>query len=207
MFVALLSGCSVYRLPSSSDYEKIRSGERAMVFVRITGDINDVPYEIFGSSLADENIGLALGGFETGGEVRQILPVFLSAQTQKEGWIYVLLEPGLHYLAVLPPRRTNVKSYALMFEDAPLWRLDIPAETKLVYAGTLHLPCVEQKLLFGAKTISSIVVDKSTIRNDEQAARRIAAEFFPEFGTPKTMLMQRHKGPIILRTPSRHSNN
>jgi hypothetical protein len=142
-----------------------------------------------------------MGGFATGGEVHQILPVFLSEQARMEGWIYVLLEPGLHYLAVLPPRRTDVSSYALMFEDAPLWRLDVPAETKLVYAGTLHLPCVEQKLLFGARTISSIVTDESTVRNDEETACKIAAEFFQEFGVPKTVLMQRHRGPIILRTP------
>lgn len=36
---------------------------------------------------------------------------FLSGETRKEGWTYLLLEPGLHYLAAHEPQSTNVFAY------------------------------------------------------------------------------------------------
>ena len=146
----------------------------------------------------DDNIGIALGGFETGGELRQIMPGFLSHQTRKDGWVYLLLEPGQHYLALQPPRRTDVWSYAKMFKTAPLWRLDIPSKAELVYVGTLHLPSIKQNLLFGV-TISSFIWDSVVVRNEDDGARKIAAELLPEFETFKTVLMEQHECPIILK--------
>lgn len=201
MLVVVLSSCTSSHLPSAKDYELIRSGKRIIVLLRITGEINGEPYEVFEHSLPDDNIGLALGSFETGGEPKQIVPVFLSAQTRKGGWTYLLLEPGLYYLAIQPTLRTSPFSYAEKFKSAQLWRLDIPLKSELVYVGTLHLPSIRQSLLFGT-TISSFISDKIIVCDEENIARKVAAEFFPEFGIPKTILMQRHEGPIILKAPA-----
>jgi hypothetical protein len=201
---ALPSGCSMPHLPSAKEIEMVRSGRRVLVLLRVVGDVNGQPYEAFKSYLTDDNVGLALGGFETGGEPQQITSVFfLSDKTRKDGWAYLVLEPGLYYLAVQPSRTTNANTYAAQFKSAPLFRMDVPSATAIVYAGTLYLPGTQVKLLFGDSRLS-FISEKIAVRNDEELARKIAAEFFPEFGVPKTILMRPHKGPIILRTPGKH---
>ena len=40
------------------------------------------------------------------------------------------------------------------------------------------------------------------VLDDEDAARKIAADFFPELKTFQKVLMVKHEGPIILRTPN-----
>jgi hypothetical protein len=171
------------------------------VVIRIICEVEGKSYEVFRHAVSDDNIGLALGGFETGGELRRKIPAHLSTQTRKDGWLYVVLEPGFYYLAVQPPRRTDVWSYENSFNSAPLWRLDISPQSGIVYAGTLHIPIIKQKMLFGGLSIKSFIADSIVVRNDEDAARRIAAGFFPELETFKTMLMVKHEGPIILKTP------
>ena len=197
----LLFSCTTTVLPSAKDYELINSGKRSVLVIRIICEVEGESYEVFRHAVSDDNIGIALGGFETGGELHRKIPAHLSSQTRKDGWLYFLLEPGFHYLAIQPPRRSDVWSYENSFKRAPLWRLDIPPQTSIVYAGTFHIPIIKQKMLFGGVSIKSFITDSIVILDDEDAARKIAADFFPELETFKTMLMVKHEGPIILKTP------
>jgi len=199
MLATILSSCTMPAiLPSAKDYEKINSGKRSLVLLRITCEIDGDPYEVFKQA---DLIGLALGSFRTGGEVRLIMPHHLSSQTRNDGWMYLLLEPGLSYLAVQPPQQGNIWSYENSFKSAPLWRLDIPPQTGIVYTGTLHIPAIRPKGLFNLGVIKSFITDSIVVRNEEDAARKIAAEFLPELQPFKTMLIVKHQGPIILKTP------
>ena len=195
----LLSSCTTTVLPSAKDYDLINSEKRSIVVIRIICKAEGESYEVFRHAVSDDNIGLALGGFETGGKLRRKIPAHLSSQTRKDGWLYFVLEPGFHYLAVQPPRRSDIWSYENSFNSAPLWRLDIPPQTGIVYAGTLHIPIIKQKMLFGGLSIKSFITDSIVVIDDEDAARKIAADFFPELETFKTMLMVKHEGPIILK--------
>jgi len=201
ILVVLLFSCTTTILPSAKDYELINSGKRSILIIRIICEVEGESYEVFRHAVSDDNIGLALGGFETGGELHRKIPAHLSSQTRKDGWLYFVLEPGFHYLAIQPPRRSDVWSYENSFKRAPLWRLDIPPQTRIVYAGTLHIPIIKQKMFFGGVSIKSFITDSIVILDDEDAARKIAADFFPELETFKTMLMVKHEGPIILKTP------
>jgi len=201
ILVIMLSGCTTTVLPSAKDYELLNSGKRSVVLIRIICEGEGEFYEVFRHAVSDDNIGLALGGFETGGKLRQKIPAHLSSQTRKDGWLYYVLEPGFHYLAVQPPRRTDVWSYENSFNSALLWRLDIPPQTGIVYAGTLHIPIIKQKMLFGGLSIKSFIKDSIVVLDDEDAARKIATDFFPELEAFKTILMVKHDGPIILKTP------
>ena len=198
ILIILLSSCATTGLPSPKNLELINSGERSLVLLRITCDIDGNPYEVFQSGLtADDPIGFGLGSFETGGTPWFILPKFLSNQTRKDGWIYLVLEPGLYYLAVQPPLK-----YDSSFPTSHLWRLDIPPKKKFVYIGTLYLPSTGENLAFGNKRILSFIRGNIVVIDEEDAARKIAAEFLPELQPFKTMLMVRHEGPIILKTPN-----
>jgi hypothetical protein len=201
ILVILLFSCTTTVLPSAKDYELINSGKLSVVVIRITCEAEGESYEVFRHFVGDDNIGLALGDFETGGKLHRKIPAHLSSQTRKDGWLYFVLEPGFHYLAVQPPRRSDVWSYENSFNSAPLWRLDIPPQTGIIYAGTLHIPIIKQKMLFGGLSIKSFITDRIVVLDDEDAARKIAADFFPELETFKTMLIVKHEGPIILKTP------
>ena len=198
ILIFLLSGCATTGLPSPKNLELINSGKRSVVLLRITCDIDGNPYKVFQSGLtADDPIGFGLGSFETGGKPWFIEPKFFSDQTRKDGWMYLVLEPGLYYLAVQPPYR-----YDSSFPTSHLWRLDIPPKVRFVYIGTLHLPSIGENLNFGNIRILSFIWDNSAIRNEEDTARKIAAEFLPELQPFKTMLIVKHEGPIILKTPN-----
>jgi hypothetical protein len=201
ILVILLSSCTTTVLPSAKDFELINSGKRSIVLIRIKCEAEGESYEVFRHFVGDDDIGFALGGFETGGELHRKVPAHLSSQTRKDGWLYFVLEPGFHYLAIQPPRRTDVWSYENSFKNAPLWRLDIPPQTGIIYAGTLYLPIIKQKLLFGDSTIQSFITDGIVVLNNEDAARKIAADFFSQLETYKTVLMAKHEGPIILKFP------
>jgi hypothetical protein len=195
--LGMLYGCATSGLPSAKNYELIKSGKRAIVLLRFTCEIDGKPHEVFsrGPLLAD-NMYLALGDFETGGrpiQIEQTEPIFPSPEARKDGWMYLLLKPGLHYLAVRPFGSRH-------FESAPLWRFDVPFEAGLVYVGTLHMPSVRENHLF-IPTGFSPFWDRVVVRSEEGAARKMADMFFPELGTIKTVLMQPHAGPLIIRKP------
>ena len=190
-----LYGCASSGLPSAKNYDLVKSGSRAIVLLRFTCEIDGKPHEVFsrGPILAD-NMYLALGNFETGGsliQVAQAEPIFPSPEARKEGWIYLLLKPGPHYLAVRP-------FGSRYLETAPLWRFDVPSETCIVYAGTLHMPSVRETHLL-IPTGFSPYWDRVVVRNEEDDARKIAEKYFPELLEVKTVLMQSHVGPLIIR--------
>ena len=203
IIAALFCSCSnpFIRIPVKEDYEMVKSGKYAIVLLRIVSEADGEPCEAFGDFLPDDNYGLAVGTLKTGGKATQRTPFFLSIETKKDGWTYLLLEPGLQYLAVQPSRRTDVWTYASEFKSAPSFRIEIPLQTPLTYIGTLYIPCVGKKMLFGPPICGSFVKDKIAVNNEEDKAQKITATFFPEFRVPRTALMQPHEGPKIFKTP------
>lgn len=177
VIAGLLCGCKTLFVhpPDAKDRERINSGEYAIVIFRVIVLKDDKPVESFPYSLA-------VGTSKTGGEVKHTHGYYLSVETKKDGWAYLLLEPGLQYLAAQPVTL----------------KIDIPSKTPIVYIGTLHIPCILDK----NKRLSSIG-DKIVVVNEEDRARQLAAVFLPEYGVPKTILMQRHEGPKIFRNPQK----
>jgi hypothetical protein len=162
------------------------------VLLRITSEIGGEPHQAFGHDhLPGFNFLLALGDFETGGQPRQVVPWYFSKKARKDGWTYFPLRPGTYYLAVYN-LEFSIWGYNYSINSAALWKFDVRLDSKLVYIGTLHMPCTEKK---------SIIYDAVVIRNEESEASRLAAEYIPELGEPKTMLVERHEGPIILKSP------
>jgi hypothetical protein len=193
--VAVCAGCAAIGAPSTGDRLAVERGEKTILLLRVTAEMDGERIGPFDHDLIDDNVNLGLGGFETGGEVRRVdSPNAFSREAYRDGWVYFILEPGTHYLAVAPP-------YRFVWGDAPRWRLDAPAGSQVVYAGTLHLVCHGSKLLFGGKRIDGfddfLVVDESSL------AGALAGEYLSEHPPPRTTLMRRQSGPIILTTPGR----
>jgi hypothetical protein len=186
-------GCAQSGPPSQSVIERARGGEEALVLVRVTFAANDGRrFEAFAHIAASENIGFALGDFETGGVpskgIDHTLP-FLSEASRKDGWTYFRLKPGKHYLAVQGPRRRNYFAYARAFRTAPRWEIEVPAGAAVIYAGTLHLRGTTRSLLIEQDRIGAITGAEVA---DETQAAALAAQHLSSLGPPRTALMKRH---------------
>jgi hypothetical protein len=203
IFVSYLAGCASTGLPTVKERIAVGAGEKAIVLVRVQCKIeNQQPYEVFSYSLMEDNISFGLGSFKTGGEPERLaLLRFLSPESRKNGWAYFVLPHGIHYLAVYPPRRTDVFTYERCIRNAPRWRIEIPQDVRLVYAGTLHFTGESDWLLLGGRILRSIRIDAMSVTNDEELARKLLMEELPGFGEAQTFLLSLQQGPIILRSP------
>lgn len=199
---AILGGCtSTPAPPGKSELSAIDTGEMTLLLLRVAASIEGEAHEPFSGSLADDNIGIGLGTFETGGRAKPSGPWrFFSEDSRAQGWTYLSVPHGTLYFAFLPPRRTNTFDYIDMFESAPLWRIDVPEKSKLVYVGTLAVDGESDFYLFGGKSLNHF--KRMEIRDEREAAQALADRHVPGLGPIKTALMQRHDGPIILTTPT-----
>lgn len=203
MIFGHLVGCSSTGLPSAGEQAEVSAGAKAVVLLRVQCTIEgERSYEPFGFSMVDDNVSFSLGSFETGGEPRQTgMLRFLSPESRRNGWTYLILPHGTHYLVVSPPRRTDVFTFETMMKRAPRFRIDVPARAKLVYAGTLRLEGESDWLLTGGRIMKSIRADEMRIVNEQALARQLAAGHFPGAGELQTVLMRRHEGSVILSSP------
>ncbi|RPJ35560.1 MAG: hypothetical protein EHM17_01905 [Verrucomicrobiaceae bacterium] len=200
MLAVHLAGCASTGLPSQAE---LGAGAKAVVLLRVQCTIEGGrPYEPFGFSMVDDNVSFSLGSFETGGEPRQTgMLRFLSPESRRAGWTYLVLPHGMHYLVVSPPRRTDVFTFDAMMKRAPRFRIEVPAHAQLVYAGTLRIAGESDWLLTGGRIMKSIRGDETRIVNEQALARQLAAGYFPGLGDLQTVLMRHHEGPVILRSP------
>jgi|688.fasta_scaffold100857_5 hypothetical protein len=203
IFVSHLAGCASTGLPTVEERTAVGASEKAIVLLRVLCTTEgQQPYEAFGYSLVDDNINFGLGSFKTGGEPERLVPLrFLSPESRKNGWTYFVLPHGIHYLTVHPPRRTDAFTYERGIRNAPRWRIDIPQDARLVYAGTLRFTGESDALLLGGRIVRSIRIDEMSVSNDEDLARKLLTEEFPGLGEAQTLLLSLQQGPTILRSP------
>lgn len=192
----------------------VASGENVLVLLRIQCTVDDRPHEALGprSFMADPIVFFGLGSFDTVGEPRPVTSRFLSEESQREGWTYFLLTSGVHYLAVIGPDSSALSRSADQgfLNEAPRWRIDVPDDGRLFYAGTLHIRGkTEGKLLVGGSIIAPVGDDELVTGDDHEFGSRLLAEYFPNAGDVKTIQMQRwHPGePVIIRTPKHKPTN
>jgi hypothetical protein len=64
----ILAGCAAVELPSPAELSEAGGGGKAVVLLRIIGQASEgQAVDTVSGSLSDDNIGLAIGNFETGG--------------------------------------------------------------------------------------------------------------------------------------------
>jgi hypothetical protein len=179
-------------LPTTGELAEVSAGRKTLILLRITVDIDGKSVEPFGASLADDNVGLA---FVTGDSVRRLeFYRFPSDEARREGWIYLVEDPGSYFLAVQPPRTENAFSYQFKFRFAPRWRIDALAGARLVYGGRLRINGFTQAgILFARHTLYDL--SKTTVEDERGLARDLAVKFFPGLGPPITVVMQPLSGP------------
>jgi len=185
-------------LPASNKEDPFH--QKAVVLIRISGEVGGKPYPVFSRSMfSDYNVSLSLSGFDSGGEgTRMLWNRFPSDETRKQGWTYFLLKPGTHYLAV------HSRSEDGSVGRKGYWRINVPVDTKLVYAGTIHHLGRIKKFWFGGTRFAPY---KRFTRNEEDLAHKITASHFPDLGSPLTVLMRPYRGTFIFKNPAKHKKS
>jgi hypothetical protein len=203
--VMQLVGCAATGISTAKERIAISQGEKTIVLFRVECTMveDQRSYEPFPGSVLDDNVSFGLGDFRSGGEPKRLPTLsFLSSESRRDGWTYIVRPPGIYYLAAYPPRRTGAFTYDRSLKYATRWRLDVPEKAKLVYAGTLHLTGASDWLLLGGRAMRSIQSIRVDGVSDQERARKLFAEHFPDMGEMQVVLIQRQDGePTILRSP------
>jgi outer membrane protein assembly factor BamE (lipoprotein component of BamABCDE complex) len=187
--------------------EKAAADKKAIVLLRIECTIDGQSHEPFvtPSFTVEPIFAFGIGSFANAGEPNFVGSKFLSDESRHDGWTYFTLSPGVYYLAVLGPD-SGVVSYAGALDSkeyvrrAPRWRIDVPDDARLIYAGSLQFAGkIDDKLAFGA-TIINPTGDEPVLSDQHELASSLLAEHFPDASDTKTILLRRwHAGdPIII---------
>jgi hypothetical protein len=189
----LFLSCATTGLPKANERLAIQNGKQILVLLRITCELEDATsVEAFKSIFVADDINIGLGSsFLVGGKVNRVIPRFLSPETRKQGWIYLILESGIHYFAFQGPQITDRFGYEKQLRFAPRFRVNIPKNNSLVYIGTLHLHCHSRRYLFGGKSCDFFDKRRMVVQNEESLAKKVETEYFSDFGSGQTLLMQR----------------
>ena len=211
----ILAGCASQAVITEVERSAIKAGEKAVVLLNVQCTIDGQPQEAFiQPTFTREPLFLfGLGTFETVGEPRIAVHRYLSEETRRAGWTFFILSPGVYYLAVLGPDSSVISLAGALdsqnyLRDAPRWRIDVPENARLIYAGTLQTAGRSQgELLFGGKIIRPDASNEVTLRDDQGLAAHILSEYFQDAGTVRTILMKRwHRGePVIIRSQKQDS--
>jgi hypothetical protein len=201
-----LPACAVVAPVDDAELSAVRRGETAVVLLRFVATDQDgrdiLP---FAHLVGDDDLGLARGDFDSAGmPTRRIAPArFPSAAARADGAVILLLPPGYHYLAIQGARRTDAFTYEARFRELPRWRIEVPARTPFIHAGTFRLRVRAIRLLFGDVVIGAVEQDAIVVEEDAAWARMTAARDLPHLGPPLLRPAYRHHGPTQLGTPGR----
>ena len=201
VWLTMAVGCAATAPPTSGEIATIKRGDQALILIRIAvRNARGAAIEPFSGSLADDNVGIGSGNFESGGKIRQRSDIrFLSERSRANGWFFVVAPRGTHYFAFLPPRRTDAFSYAAHFSRIVPWRVDSPTTADVIYAGTLVADGKTNPLLFGGDQLTSF--DIIGVQDESDKAQALMRRFMPGVERVETTLMVRHTGPLIFNTP------
>lgn len=137
---------------ADEDAQAVKSGEKSIVLLQITGAHDGKPWKPLESKggFLGTTI-LCLGGFKEGGVPAVVYPNlarnkfltkyklnFLSKESRDEGWAYLVLVPGTYYLSLLPPELNRNMMYTEARKVSPGWKFHVPGNTKVIYIGRFH---------------------------------------------------------------------
>lgn len=200
-----VAGCAVGgQVPRTKDLHNKKGRPQAVVLVRLVTEIDGRPNPAFPSVLAMDSVWLAWGDFTSGGRLRLAPQGFLSPESRKEGWTYLLLEPGIHYFGVNTPQNSDSFTYDASWRQLPpRWRLTVPTNTPVVYAGTLFVPGSGSWLIFGGRQMQQFDPERFEIRDETERAAEIHAKWLAKLGPLTTQLVKPHRAgePLVFETP------
>jgi hypothetical protein len=191
--IGFFSSCTSTGLLTKKELTSIQDGKIAIVLLRITGEFPDgTPIEPFPGPSPLDMISFGLGSFLAKGKVDRVRHRFLSLETRKKGWTYLILEPGIHYLVFQGPGRGSIPHWYRQLRYGPRFQINIPMNHQLVYVGTLYLNCLTEPHTFlGEKYCWEYYFSGLEVRDEKRLVEELTNEYLSDFDSPQTLMMQR----------------
>jgi len=203
LLVCLLGvGCGLpSNVPTAQDLHTEEGRPRAVVLLRVLLEVDGQREEVF--SNFETMFVLRRGDFSTGGRLGDSGQRFLSDESLRDGWTYLLLEPGTHYFGVSD---VIIGTYDAIEDERrlkPLWRLELPPGRRVVYGGTLFLAGAGRPLIGGHRSLTELTPERFKVWNESTLAREIHAVYLRDLGPLTTMLVQpqSESQPLVFDTP------
>jgi hypothetical protein len=186
-FLILLNGCgtTVSNL-NKKDNEAIAGGGKSVVLLRLSAEIDTKRTE------GPERFKAKIASIDTGQSPKDISHYdFPSAEAQKDGWVYFMLEPGTYYFGV-SPKLDTWKDYNYFYHNY-FW-FHVPQGNQVIYIGTLSAACETKSGFFSQQVDHCFEVQ---VIDQTESAQAIAQASFSRFapmssailkplGTPRT---------------------
>jgi hypothetical protein len=204
LLAAVASGCmSPAGTPKAADLQTRDGRPKTVVLLRAITDVEGRIAPPFEALSPPDNLAIGCGGFSSGGNIKPVTLRFLSAETRKEGWTYLLLEPGFYYLSALPPISGNALAYDAQWKTSPRWSIEIPPGARIFYAGTFYLPGKGRWMLFRSRQLAAFDTNRIEVRDETSQAEQIVRQNCPELLPMSVQLAKAHQpgDTMILRTP------
>jgi hypothetical protein len=189
-----LTSCATIGPPSASDEEAIRHGQKTIVILRVSADLDGKPMD------AAKHLVTRIASVDAG---EPLSPVFWvaspSAELRKKGWIYLLARPGeTYYLSFgLGMRETD----SLPFPVSPHFWLHVPDNAPLVYVGSLSVSCNGRVDFFGLHYVKEC--RSLSVSDESESARTALGEWSSQYGPLTTVLMNSSDSPKQVFDPAR----
>ena len=198
------SGCVNVGRPTVNDLRTKDGHNRTVVLIRVVTEIDGRKLPAFPGAYGLDSIWLGLGGFSSGGKIAVAPLQFFSKETRLDGWTYLILEPGIYYLAPHPPQNENAFAYdASWKQTSPCWRFDIPRNVPVIYVGTVFVPGTGLWQIFGGRRLYDFDIKRFDICDESAAAGTIHEAWLEDLGPLTTRLVENYSSsePIILESP------
>lgn len=204
VLILLTAGCASTPPQNAAELQTKDGHARAVVLLRVLTEIDGRTLPAFPAAYALDSLWLGLGDFSSGGKLRVAPLAFFSKKTRLDGWTYLLLEPGLYYLGPHPPQNENSFAYDRSWRGmTPCWRLEIPRDAGVIYAGTLFIPGRGMGQIFGGRRLQAFDRQRFEVRDETIFAERMWESWLKGLGRLATRLVTPHAAtePLILETP------
>lgn len=150
--------------------------------------------------LSRSTIMMGWASFHSGGVPAEISVKPMSGAAGDAGWFEMTLQPEINYLFLGKSLRgylghSQVPSYDVIY------RLDIPADARIVYGGSLYLECTLSKNRHSFY-LQRVRPDASIVKDERESLPPLSSGAGRPTEKIWTQLMTLHEGPPILRTPA-----
>ncbi len=189
LLACITTACVSVDGPEQDELDSVRAGKDTIALFRVVITSNAGALPPFSETLESQCMSVGLSDPDAEGAVAQIdsLESF-SDETLEQGWLYFVLPPGKHSVAVNPPGMYDPRGDE-RWSEAAHWAFVIPKDTPVVYLGSLRVHCRAEASDFGGVRIRDIRAQK--MRDESSAATAIAAKHLPDLPAPVTVLPKR----------------
>ncbi|MBW2369163.1 MAG: hypothetical protein JRH15_14920, partial [Deltaproteobacteria bacterium] len=186
VLIPFLASCSAMhrvRLPNERDKKAILKGNKAIVLMRLSASLDDKtmepirppPFKNAAVTYKHGQYHIKVVGRDTLEVPKFVIPFTPSKYAQKEGWVYLTLEPGNYCLSVMPPALSS-----------KVYRFYVPKDEKVIYLGSFSVSCKG----VGLKKCTEIQVSDET-----KFARSIVQKSFERYGPMSTLIVRNYNEP------------